>query len=110
MSSLSINQLEHCIEAAHLVALAVEKKLAGNSKNDQKLIRSSVTLILYLLGKLDNFRTSQDSSITKLAGEMKICGLQKIHQYLSQWLQRGRDTVDDSYSVILSYSRQELKV
>lgn len=109
-SALSINQLEHCIEAAHLVALAVEEKLTGNSKNHQKLIKSSVALMLYLLGKLDNFHFSQDSSITKLVGEMKLCGLQKIHQCLSQWLQHGRHTVDDSYSVILSYSRQELKV
>ena len=109
-SALSINQLEHCIEAAHLVALAVEEKVAGTSKNEQKLIKSSVALMLFLLGKLDNFHSSQDSSITKLAGDMKICGLQKIHQCLSQWLQRGRHTVDDSYSGILSYSRQELKV
>ena len=110
MSSLSINQLEHCIEAAHLVALAVEEKLAGSSKKDQKLIRSSVDLMLYLLGKLDNFHSSQDSSIAKQAGEMKACGLQKIHQGLSQWLQLGRHMPDDSYSVILARSQQELKV
>ena len=106
-----MNQLEHCIDAAHLVGLAVEKKLTGLfGINEQKMMRSSVALMLYLLGKIENFLISQDRSIAMQAGQMKTCGLHKICQGLSKWLQHGRHKLVDNYSVILACSKVELKV
>lgn len=110
MSSLSMEQLEHCIEAACLVRLAVKKKVTGDSKNERKLMRSSIALTLYLLGKLNNFQSSQKTSIANQAGEMRTHGLKQINRFLSWWLQCGRHTHDDNDSVILACTKEELKV
>ena len=64
VSPHSMEQLDHCLEAAHLVVAAVEPWLTGVVfKTVQKSFRSSAALLLYLIAKLDNFQFSQDSSI-----------------------------------------------
>ena len=64
VSPHSMEQLDHCLEAAHLVVAAVEPWLTGVVfKTVQKSFRSSAALLLYLIANLDSFQFSQDSSI-----------------------------------------------
>ena len=87
-SCCSMKQLEHCLEAAYRVLLAVEQRLTGTSVNELKSIRSSVALLLYLIAKLDTVQSSQDSSDAKQSSEMKEHNLHVIHGMLNTWLQR----------------------
>ena len=107
-----MEQLDHCLEAAHLVVAAVEPRLSGVSMNVQKSFRSSAALMLYLIAKLDSFQSSQDSSVAKQAGEMKARGLHVIHRVLIGWLHRSTLGVKfgDIYGQSLISSKHELEL
>ena len=112
VSSHSMEQLDHCLEAAHLLVAAVEPRLTGVSMNVRKSFRSSTALMLYLIAKLDSFQSSQDSSIAKQAGEMKARGLHVIHKALMGWLQQSmlRDRFGDIYGQTLFNTKHELEL
>ena len=113
VSPHSMEQLDHCLEAAHLVVAAVEPWLSGVVfKTVQKSFRSSAALMLYLIAKLDSFQFSQDSSVSKQAGEMKARGLHIIHKVLMGWLQQSmlRDRFGGIYGQSLNNSKHELEL
>ena len=113
VSPHSMDQLDHCLEAAHLVVAAIEPQLTVvGSKNVQKSFRSSAALMLYLIAKLDSFQTSQDSSVAKQASEMKARGLHVIHKVLMGWLQQSmlRDRFGGIYGQTLISSKHEMEL
>ena len=85
-----MEEIEHCLEAAHLVIDAVAQKVSRNSVGEQKLIKSSIALMLYLIAKLDTVKFSQNASEDfNQGGEMKDRALKRIHLLLSNWMRSG---------------------
>ena len=83
-----MEELEHCLEAAHLVIDAVTQKVSGISEREQKSIKSSIALMLYFIAELVKFSQNASEDFNQ-GGEMKDHALKKIHLLLSNWMRRG---------------------
>ena len=81
-----MEELDHCLEAAHFVLKAVGERLTGISKNEQRSLKSSIALMLYLTARLDSVQSSLSSTDIK---QMKEMALESIHKLLNEWIHRG---------------------
>ena len=87
-----MEELDHCLEAAHLVIDTVRVRLREINENHKKSIKSSIALMLYLIAKLDSVRSSQNvtEDLKETRVGMKNSALEKICILLKDWIQRGR--------------------
>ena len=108
-----MEELDHCLEAAHFVLKAVEQRLTGISMNEQRSLKSSVALMLCLTARLDNVQSLLSSTDIK---QMREKALESIHVLLNDWIcQAGviGPQFGNIYGQNLPYSckhEQELKV
>ena len=88
----SMEELDHCMEAAHLVVNAVQSRLDDIDDNHKKSIRSSIALMLYLMEKLDSVQSSHYTAeqIEQTRVGMKKKALETISKLLKNWMQYGR--------------------
>ena len=87
-----IEELDHCLEAAHLVIDTVRVKLREIDENHKKSIKSSIALMLYLIAKLDSVHSSQHvaEDLKEIRVGMKNSALKKISTLLKNWIRCGR--------------------
>ena len=108
-----MEELDHCLEAAHFVLETVEQRLTGISINEQRSLKSSVALLLCLTARLDTVQSSPSSTDIK---QMREKALEGIHKLLNDWIRREGvigPHFGNIYGQKLTYSckhEQELKV
>ena len=108
-----MEELDHCLEAAHFVLKAVGERLTGISINEQRSLKSSIALMLCLTARLDTVQSSPSSTDIK---QMKEKALESIRDLLNDWIRRAGvigPRFGHIYGQNLTYSckhEQELKV
>ena len=87
-----MEELEHCLEAAHLILNVVHDKVREIDDNYKKSIKSSVGLMLYLIAKLDNVQSFQNATedLAQTKSEMKNHALETISEVLKNWILLGK--------------------
>lgn len=102
-----MEELDQCLETAYLLYDAVEHQLRGTHMNDQKSIRSSIALMLYLIAKLDTVQSSQNSDNVQ---EMKDKAFGAIHKLLNDWISVIGQKFGGIYGKMLISGNPELEL
>ena len=86
-----MEELDHCLEAAHVVINVVQNRLKNTDDNNKKSLKSSVALMLYLMAKLDTVQSSQNTieDLKQTRAGMKNSALEAISRLLKNWMQHG---------------------
>ena len=106
-----MEELDHCLEAAHFLIIAVQQRLREIDDIHKKSIKSLIALMLYLMTKLDTVQSSQNTTedLKHTRAGMKSNALEKISCLLKKSMQRGRMGVGFGFGVYCS-TEPELEV
>ena len=85
-----MEELDHCLEAAHFLIIAVQQRLREIDDIHKKSIKSLIALMLYLMTKLDTVQSSQNTTedLKHTRAGMKSNALEKISCLLKKSMQR----------------------